>query len=416
MNAAIAAAGPAKASVAVAKPSLTGDTVFFSSGKPAVVAYAAAQLTKASVAFAPHPAGSGGSGTLEPQLFLMDGTTLFGDLAIARFLVRRAEAPLTGAGAFEASEVDQWLDFAQQYSGGPSNRVAAAELPALLATLNAHLEARTYLVGHGLSLADAAVLALLQAHKATGAVAASAASLPSLGRWLALLQGGHAEVAGAYDKALAMARPKGGAGGAGAGAGGKSVSGGSGTCPPLEGAVQGKVVTRFPPEPSGYLHIGHAKAVLLNDYYARHYEGKLIVRFDDTNPSKEKDEFEESIIADLKSLGVVGDLVTHTSDHFDLLQDYAVRMLTEGKAYMDDTPQEQMQAERLERVESKRRNEPVEVNLERFKVRARARVRVVCAWIRSDLVLFFLLLLLLLCRAKALGWLTSCITYKRMNL
>jgi glutamyl-tRNA synthetase len=108
----------------------------------------------------------------------------------------------------------------------------------------------------------------------------------------------------------------------------------------LKNAEYGKVVTRFPPEPSGYLHIGHAKAAMLNEYFARHYNGKLIVRFDDTNPSKEKSEFEESIKEDLLLLGIKGDVITYTSNYFDQLYDYAIQIIKSGKAYVDDTDQE----------------------------------------------------------------------------
>ncbi|TPX63115.1 glutamate---tRNA ligase [Spizellomyces sp. 'palustris'] len=134
----------------------------------------------------------------------------------------------------------------------------------------------------------------------------------------------------------------------------------------LKDVVHGQVVTRFPPEPSGYLHIGHAKAALLNDYFARLYEGKLIVRFDDTNPSKEKSEFEESIKEDLLLIGVKGDVITYTSDSFDIIYKYAVDLIKLGKAYVDDTDVDTMRAERFEGKESKNRDVSIEENLRRF--------------------------------------------------
>mmetsp|Transcript_4746 Transcript_4746/g.4905 ORF Transcript_4746/g.4905 Transcript_4746/m.4905 type:complete len:635 (+) Transcript_4746:1-1905(+) len=142
---------------------------------------------------------------------------------------------------------------------------------------------------------------------------------------------------------------------------------GKGTCPPLEDAIEGMVCTRFPPEPSGYLHLGHAKAVLLNQYYAQRYKGRLIVRFDDTNPSKEKEEYADNIIKDLATLGVTPDVVTHTSDSFAKLENLARRMINEDHAYMDDTDQETMQAERMEHKESVHRNTTPVDNIKIFE-------------------------------------------------
>ncbi|KKY15884.1 putative glutamyl-trna synthetase [Phaeomoniella chlamydospora] len=128
------------------------------------------------------------------------------------------------------------------------------------------------------------------------------------------------------------------------------------------------VVTRFPPEPSGYLHIGHAKAALLNDYFAHEqYQGTLLCRFDDTNPTNEKEEFQQAIVEDLALMGIKPDKTTYTSDYFEELYEYCKRLIKEGNAYADDTEQETMRAERMDGIASKRRDESVEANLARFE-------------------------------------------------
>ncbi len=97
------------------------------------------------------------------------------------------------------------------------------------------------------------------------------------------------------------------------------------------------VVTRFPPEPNGYLHIGHAKSILLNYGLAKEYGGKFNFRFDDTNPTKEKTEFVQSIIDDIKWLGAdFGDKILFASDYFDNMYEAAIKLIKKGKAYVCD--------------------------------------------------------------------------------
>ncbi|OON13356.1 proline--tRNA ligase [Opisthorchis viverrini] len=132
----------------------------------------------------------------------------------------------------------------------------------------------------------------------------------------------------------------------------------------LPGAKMGEVVVRFPPEASGYLHVGHAKAALLNQHYRDTFKGRLILRFDDTNPAKEKATYEESILSDLPRLGVHWDVRTHTSDHFELLIQLCEKMIREGNAYVDNTDGEKMKVERENRIPSVCRENSVEKNLQ----------------------------------------------------
>ncbi|XP_014601281.1 PREDICTED: bifunctional glutamate/proline--tRNA ligase [Polistes canadensis] len=132
----------------------------------------------------------------------------------------------------------------------------------------------------------------------------------------------------------------------------------------LPGAEMGKVVVRFPPEASGYLHIGHAKAALLNQYYAETFKGQLIMRFDDTNPAKENLEFEEAILEDIRLLNIKPDRFTYSSDYFELMLDYCTKLIKDGKAFVDDTPALLMKEQRDQKLKSANRDNSIEKNLE----------------------------------------------------
>ena len=115
----------------------------------------------------------------------------------------------------------------------------------------------------------------------------------------------------------------------------------------LAEGVYDTVHTRFPPEPNGYLHIGHAKSILLNYGLAQKYGGKFNMRFDDTNPTKEKVEFEESIKADIEWLGADWeDRLFFASDYFEEMYEGAVKLIKKGKAYVSDLTAEEIRAYR----------------------------------------------------------------------
>ena len=134
----------------------------------------------------------------------------------------------------------------------------------------------------------------------------------------------------------------------------------------------GRVHTRFPPEPNGYLHIGHAKSICLNFGLAAEYRGLCNLRFDDTNPSKESVEYVESIMEDVRWLGFDwGDRLFYASGYFDQLYDYAIQLIKDGKAYVDDLSAEEIKEHRgtLTRPgrDSPYRNRSVEENLDLFE-------------------------------------------------
>lgn len=138
-----------------------------------------------------------------------------------------------------------------------------------------------------------------------------------------------------------------------------------------EGKNGGRLQTRFPPEPNGYLHIGHAKAICMDFGVAQKFGGVCNLRFDDTNPQKEDTEYVEAIKQDIEWLGFKWGNIYHASDYFQKLWDFAVRLIKEGKAYVDEQTSEQIAAQKgtptQPGVESPYRNRPIEESLQLFE-------------------------------------------------
>jgi glutaminyl-tRNA synthetase len=138
----------------------------------------------------------------------------------------------------------------------------------------------------------------------------------------------------------------------------------------ISGKFENRVHTRFPPEPNGYLHIGHAKAICLNFSIAKEFDGKCNLRFDDTNPVAEEDEYVRSIKDDVEWLGFDWDKLCFASDYFQQMYDYSVYLIEAGKAYVCDLTGEEIRNTRgtLKKPgeESRYRNRPIEENIDLF--------------------------------------------------
>ncbi|KAL0031306.1 hypothetical protein WJX79_002120 [Trebouxia sp. C0005] len=323
---------------------------------PPLAIQATAEIAGVSIELKADP--KFGKDSLPLLLLQSSREELEGCQSVLRFIARteRTGQELYGSNALAAVQVDQWLDFSTAI-------VSGASLEAVCGIVDQFLSLRTYLVGYKLSIADLQIWGQLQASLQWEKIRKSG-KLPHLTRWYnflsqtsplkELLEANAPKKSAAAERVKEAAAHKGSSKGA-AETGSFEID--------LKDAVEGKVVTRFPPEPSGYLHIGHAKAALLNQFFAQKYKGKMLMRFDDTNPSKEKEEFSENIIQDVAALGITYEKLTHTSDYFPELLDLAERLIKKGYIYADDTPLEQMREERMEGIESKHRNRPAEESL-----------------------------------------------------
>ncbi|GFO21484.1 bifunctional glutamate/proline--tRNA ligase [Plakobranchus ocellatus] len=273
--------------------------------------------------------------------------------SIVRYIARCFPASsMYGNDVLQKAEIDHWLNFAFGRLASSTDYKEAMEY------LDKVLRPATYIVGSSLSIADLGLWETLHSSSQIQTLMENSDGLVNVTRYYKFLtaQKAFAPIIAKFPAAVKTKEVK-------TKSAEPTFKKDEGKFVDLPGAEVGKVVVRFPPEASGYLHVGHAKAALLNQFYRDSFKGQLIMRFDDTNPAKENAEFEKIILEDLVLLGVTYDKFSHTSDHFDSLIKYCEQMITEGKAYVDDTDPDTMKKEREERTESKNRNNSVQKNL-----------------------------------------------------
>lgn len=311
-----------------------------------------------------------------PIIHLHNGLKLQGTCVLLRYISRVANIPdLYQRDAIESSQIDEWLDYAPIFASGSQFEEACGYV-------DGYLPQHTFLVGHSLSIADIAVWSGLAGTGKRWESLRSSKKYQNLARWFNSILAEYDvlnEVLATYTGKKGSGKPTASKVKKQQGAKANLSKGnGDATAKEKEGwrqtsevdlpeAEVGKVRLRFAPEPSGYLHIGHSKAALLNQYFAERYNGEVIIRFDDTNPDKESNEFVDNLLKDIETLGIKYKTVTYTSDYFPQLMEMAEKLIREGKAYVDDTPREQMQKERKEGIESRCRNNNIEENLKLWK-------------------------------------------------
>jgi len=290
----------------------------------------------------------------ELKLIHAGQASLYGDVSISFFLAR-ANNVLLGNSPLDEALCIQWIN---EVSMSATLGHDPVQIERLLHLAEHHLQMRTTFVGYTFSLADIAMWCCLTSQMKKPV---SAKLFPNVFRWKALCDA-HTDQLFRLPNST---KPNSGAASS-ADAKKKGSNAPRVKLLTLEGAKEGNVVTRFPPEPSGFMHLGHCKAALLNYHFAQHYKGKLVLRFDDTNPQKATQAFEDAIRADVATLCIKPWKVTHTSDHFPLLIDTCRKMIASGDLYVDTQTGEEISAQRKNRQPSPNRDQSIEKNLALF--------------------------------------------------